>query len=107
MISDPMWEDSFVKGQIIEDSTFNKYRTILMQINEPIGIFSYPYRMFFFKENEIVPTLILSLEIGMMFGTCALGGHNISEHITYGNADTNMTIEDFKKWALSVAQSEL
>ena len=106
-MSDPQWEESFVKGQIIDNSTLDEYQTILMQINEPVGIFSYPYRMFFFKENETTPTLILSLEVGIMFGTCALGGHNISGHMNFGNADINMKIEDFKNWALSVAKDEL
>lgn len=107
MISDPRWEESFVKGQVIEDGTFNEYRIILMQIDEAIGIFDYPYRMFFFKEGETIPILILSLEVGRMFGTCALGAHNESMHKKFGDANVDMTLEEFKSWALSIAPNEL
>ena len=107
MISDPRWEESYIKGQVIEDEIFKEYRRVLMKIGEPIGIFDYPYRMFFFKEGKTTPILILSLEIGKMFGTCALGAHNESIHKNFGEANPKMTLEEFKKWALSVAQDEL
>lgn len=107
MISDPRWEESFIKGQVVEDGTFHEYRMVLLKIDEPIGIFDYPYRMFFFKEGENTPILILSLEFGRMFGTCALGAHNESMHKNFGSADVNMPLDEFKSWALSIAPNEL
>jgi len=107
MISDPRWAESLAKGRLIEESAFNEYWMLLMQIDEPIGVFDYPYRMFFFKEGNSIPVLILSLEIGRLFGTCALGAHNESAHKNFGEADKNMTLEEFKNWALSVAPKEL
>jgi len=106
-MNDPRWEESFTKGKILEEGLFGNYKTVLLTISEPIGIFDYPYRLFFFKENTPTPILILSLEVGRMFGTCALGAHNESAHMNFGDAEINMTAEDFKVWAFSTAQKIL
>lgn len=107
MISDPRWEESYIKGKIIEEGVFGDYRMVLMKIDEPIGVFYYPYRMFFFKNSEYTPILILSLEIGRIYGTCALGAHDETMHRNFGDADENMSVEEFREWALTIARKEL
>ena len=107
MISDPMWKESFLKGQVVEKGLFGEYLALLVKFEEPVGLFLYPYRMFFFKKNELEPTLILNLEVGLMFGTCALGAHTEEYHENLGTADSNMTLEDFKEWAISTAEKKL
>ena len=107
MISDPRWIESYLKSQEIEKGDFDKYNMVFIKTTESIGHFKYPYRMFFFKHNETIPKLILSLEIGQLFGTCALGEHTETSHINFGKADPNMKMEDFRDWALSTASDHL
>ena len=106
-IADPRWEESFIKGKVIEEGLFGDYKVVFMTISEPIGVFEYPYRMFFFDQHKPTPTLILSLEFGRVFGTCALGAHNESGHMNFGDAEKSMRLEDFKAWALLTAKEIL
>ena len=80
---------------------------ILISVPVPTGVFHYPYRMFFFPMDIDTPILVLSLEIGTLFNTCALGGHTPTRHENYGSADPNMSLEDFRTWALSMAEKKL
>lgn len=104
MVCDSFWQVSFETRDLIEEIKFKKYKARLIRTVTITGKFMYPYRMFFFKQESEIPFLILSLEIGLRFGTCALGAHTQKEHINYGPADPKMSLSDFKTWALSTAE---
>ncbi|WP_281950849.1 hypothetical protein [Nitrosophilus kaiyonis] len=105
--ADPFWTDSFRTGTLVEKGIFKDYDTVLIENNQPIGTFLYPYRLFFFKHGEKIPTLSLNLEIGLMFDTVFLGAFTRNKHFTIKSADPNMSLEDFKKWAYKEAESWL
>ena len=79
---------------------------ILMASDKPFGIFIYPFRMFFFSNDKDEPVLALNLELGS-FETCALGIHDAERHIHCGPATPNMSIDEFKLWALETAKKHL
>jgi hypothetical protein len=105
MVCDPFWQKSFETGEIIEEVILRGHRAVLIKGSSSIEAFIYPFRMFIFHQESNVPCLILSLEIGLRFGTCALGAHTQTEHINYGPAEPNMSLGDFKSWALSTAEN--
>ena len=104
MVCDPYWRESFDTGEIIEEITLRGSRTVFIRGTSATGRFQYPFRAFFFQKDSKSPGLILSLEIGLRFGTCALGAHTLTEHINYGPADPDMVFDDFRSWALATAE---
>lgn len=104
MVIDIHWQESFRAGEIIEEITCKGYKAILVKDASAQPKFQYPFRMFFSQQDATAPCLILSLEIGLRFGTCALGAHTQTEHINYGAAEHNMPPADFKSWALLTAE---
>ena len=106
MVYDIHWQESFRAGEIIEEIICKGYKATLVKEASAQAKFQYPYRMFFFQQDATAPCLILSLEIGLRFGTCALCAHTQTEHINYGPAEPNMSLNDFKSWALSTAESD-
>jgi len=79
---------------------------LLVASDKSVGVFIYPFRMFFFSNNEIEPIIALNLELGY-WGTCALGVHASEKHYNYGSADPNMSIDEFKLWALKTVKKHL
>jgi hypothetical protein len=104
MVCDPFWKESFRAGDMIDECICKGYKAILIKGASSQSNFKYPYRIFFFQKDSSAPFLILSLEIGLRFGTCALGAHTASEHINYGPADPEMSLDDFRSWAMSTVE---
>ncbi len=107
MISDPMWKQSILDAVPIEDECYGGYRMLLVASDKPVGVFIYPFRMFFFPNDGDEPVLALSLELGNFYGTCALGVHDSEKHYNYGSANPNMSIDEFKVWALETVKKHL
>ena len=79
---------------------------LLVASDKSVGVFIYPFRMFFFSNNENEPIIALNLELGD-WGTCALGVHDSETHYNYGSANSNMSIDEFKLWALETVKKHL
>jgi len=106
MISDPMWKESFLNGEIIEESNYGYYKTILVKSNCPTGHLYYPLRIFFF-ENENEPSFAVNLENSGFSEELVLGVHGYIKHYNYGTVDTNISVDEFKSKALSLAEKHI
>jgi len=105
MFDEQHWQESLRSGEIIEEISYKGHKAILVKGASAQAKFQYPFRMFFFQQDVTAPCLILSLELGLRFGTCALGAHTQTEHINFGPAEPDMSLGDFKSWALSTAEN--
>jgi len=106
MFSDRMWEQSLREATVIEELHFTDHLRVLVTSDKPVGHFIYPFRMFFFRKNQKEPILALNLEFSGG-KSCFLGVHDSEAHYNYGKTDPNMSIEDFKGWALRTASQYL
>ena len=111
MISDPLWYEYFVLAEHIESECYGTHDMFLTALDRPLGGFIYPFRMFFFLTADDYPfcgdiVLALNLELGE-FGTCSLGAHDSEKHYNYGPTNPNMSIDEFKVWALETVKKHL
>jgi len=108
MIRDPVWRQSLEYGELVEKFEIGNYEMFLMNISCFVGLIYYQYRMFFFSLDAREPVLALNLEISdTRRERCFLGAHTSEGHINYGPADPDMTIEEFRSWALRIAEKHL
>jgi hypothetical protein len=104
MISDPVWQQYLAMSKTVESGQYGNYKMLLLASDEAIGIFTYPFRMFFFNGDEAV--LALNLEVGAL-GTCSLGVHDSEAHRNFGSGNPEMPMDEFKLWALETASKFL
>jgi len=106
MFSDRMWEQSLREATVIEELHFPDHLRVLVTSDKPVGHFIYPFRMFFFRINQKEPILALNLEFSGG-ERCFLGVHDSEAHYNYGKTVPNMSVEDFKDWALRTVSQYL
>lgn len=107
-ISDFTWMKHLLSGQVIERFTLERFRAVALQIHveDEARRNQYLYRLLFFPKKENKPVLALNLETSLLGSPC-LTEQSGSEHVILGDAEEQMSYEEFRRWALERAKKDL
>lgn len=104
---DQTWRKHMEKEEIHEEFALSGYKMVLITVRQQVSFMEYLYRLIVFPEGKNEPVLSLNLEKNPLSRTCCLGAHISNSHDNLGFADENMTIEDFRSWAVGEAKKYL
>ena len=106
-IYDHSWMRQMMSAKVRERFSFDAYRAVALEIN-PKSVRKSPfhYRILFFPEKSQKPVLSLNLESSIL-GSYCFTKHRGGEHLSLGQTDDDISYDEFKKWALERAETEL
>lgn len=98
-IADSSWKRHMKNYRPVEEFVIGRYKFFLYDIHEQEYIINYRYRLLCFIQESKEPILALNHEWTLQ-GTCCFGASVASGHINLGNASSDTSLLEFRKWAL-------
>lgn len=99
IIADSSWKRHMKNYKAVEEFVIRRYKFLLYDIHEQEYLINYRYRLLCFIEGIKEPILALNYEWTRQ-GTCCLGASIANGHINLGSASPDISIIEFRKWAL-------